>query len=85
MNLGIHSYIFLVKHVSHFFHVFFLRQKHKNLACFRMNNAATLTLMLSTLSKIFSRRHFDFFFLIFPRKWDLAFHANCQIQFSRKK
>ena len=35
------------------------------------------SLTLSTLGKIFSRRHFEIFFLIFPRKQDLTFHANC--------
>ena len=34
-------------------------------------------LMLSTLGKIFSRWHFDIFFLIFPRKQDLIFHISC--------
>ena len=48
--------------------------------------------MLSTLGKILSRRHLKIFFLIFPRKQDLKFHANllkwrqfawkCQILFS---
>ena len=35
------------------------------------------SLTLSTLGKIFSRQHFEIFFLIFPRKQDLTFHANC--------
>ena len=34
------------------------------------------TLTLSTLGKIFSRRRFEIFFLFFPRKQDLTFHAN---------
>ena len=34
------------------------------------------TIILSILGKIFSRR-FEIFFLIFPRKQDLTFHANC--------
>ena len=34
-------------------------------------------LTLSTLDKIFSRRYFEIFFLIFPGKQDLIFHANC--------
>ena len=36
-----------------------------------------LNLMLSTLGKIFSRRHFEIVFLIFPREQELIFHANC--------
>ena len=51
-----------------------------------------LAFMLSTLGKIFSRLHFEIFFLFFPEKEDLTFHANCfksicmkcQILFSRK-
>ena len=31
----------------------------------------------STLGKIFSRLHFDFFFLIFSSIQDLTFHAKC--------
>ena len=34
-------------------------------------------LTLSTLGKIFSRLHIEIFFLFFPRKMDLLFHANC--------
>ena len=34
-----------------------------------------VTLTLSTLVKIFSRQHIEIFFLIFPRKQDLTFHA----------
>ena len=34
-------------------------------------------LMLSSLGKIFSRRHIEIFFLIFPRKQGLTFLANC--------
>ena len=34
-------------------------------------------LTLSTLSKIFSRRHIEICFLIIPRKQDLIFQANC--------
>ena len=34
-------------------------------------------LTLSTLSKIFSRRHIEIYFLTFLRKQDLTFHANC--------
>ena len=34
-------------------------------------------LTLGTLSKNSSRRHFEIFFLIFPRKQVLIFHANC--------
>ena len=34
-------------------------------------------LTLSTLGKTFSRQHFEMFFLIFPRKQNLTFHANC--------
>ena len=34
-------------------------------------------LTLSTLGKIFSRQHIEIFFLFFPRKMDLLFHANC--------
>ena len=34
------------------------------------------SLTLGTLGKIFSR-HFEIYFLIFPRKQDLTFHANC--------
>ena len=34
-------------------------------------------LMLSTLGKNFSRRQIYDIFLIFPRKQDLTFHANC--------
>ena len=37
----------------------------------------TKSLTLSTLGKIFSRQHLEIFFLIFPRKQDLTFHANC--------
>ena len=33
--------------------------------------------LVSTLGKIFSRLHTDIFFLIFSRKQDLTFHANC--------
>ena len=33
--------------------------------------------MLSTLGKIFSRQHIEIFFLIFPRRQDLTFHADC--------
>ena len=33
--------------------------------------------MLSTLGKIFSRRHIEILFLFFLRKQVLAFHANC--------
>ena len=29
------------------------------------------------LAKNFSRQHFEIFFLLFPRKQALAFHANC--------
>ena len=36
-------------------------------------NVHTLS-TLSTLGKFFSRRHTEFFFLIFPRKQDLTFH-----------
>ena len=36
-----------------------------------------ITLTLSTPGKNFSRRHFEIFFLIFPRKQNLTFHANC--------
>ena len=32
---------------------------------------------LSTLDKIFSRQHTEIFFLFFPRKQDLTYHANC--------
>ena len=34
-------------------------------------------LVLSTLDKIFSRQHFEIFFLIFFQKTNLTFHANC--------
>ena len=34
-------------------------------------------LTLSTLGKIFTRWHFEIFFLIFLRKQDMTFHANC--------
>ena len=34
-------------------------------------------LNLSALGKFFSRRHIEIFFLIFPRKQELAFHSNC--------
>ena len=34
-------------------------------------------LTLSILGKILSRRHAEVFFLIFPRKQDVTFHANC--------
>ena len=36
-----------------------------------------LRLTLSTLGKIFSRQHIEIFFVIFPRKHVLVFHANC--------
>ena len=34
-------------------------------------------LLLSTLGKIFSRRHIETFFFVFPLKQVLTFHANC--------
>ena len=34
-------------------------------------------LTFSTLVEIFSRQHFEIFFLIVPRKQDLTYHANC--------
>ena len=37
-------------------------------------------LTLSTLGKIFCRRHFEIFFLFFPEKKDLTFHANCLLR-----
>ena len=36
---------------------------------------------LSSLGKFSSRRYIEIFFLIFPRKWDSTFHANCLYQF----
>ena len=39
-----------------------------------------IILMLSGQGKLFSKQHFDIFFLIFPRKKDLldiSFHVNC--------
>ena len=38
------------------------------------------SLTLSTLGKIFSRRQIDDIFLIFPRKQDLTFQANCLLR-----
>ena len=32
------------------------------------------------LGKNFSGRHFEIFFLIFPRKWALTFHAHCLLR-----
>ena len=43
------------------------------------------SLTLSTLGKIFSRRHFEIFFLIFLRRQDLTFHANCLLTGKNKK
>ena len=42
--------------------------------CFLLSR---VTITFSTLEKIFSRRHFEIVFFIFPRKQDLPFHANC--------
>ena len=36
-----------------------------------------ITLTLNTLGSLFSRRHFQIYFLFFSRKQDLTFHANC--------
>ena len=50
-----------------------------------MSSAAlvvTATLTLSTLGKIFSRRHFEIFFLFFPEKETIC--MKCQILFSGK-
>ena len=46
-------------------------------AVIRLNTVHSMLLMLSTGGKIFSRQHIEIFFLIFPRKHDLTFHANC--------
>ena len=41
------------------------------------NYPACKELTLSTLGKIFNRRHIEIFFLLFSRKHSLLFHANC--------
>ena len=45
--------------------------------CVSLLNNMVVCLTLNTLGKIFSRRHIKIVFLIFPRKEDLTFHANC--------
>ena len=40
-------------------------------------NSICYLFLLSTLGKIFSRQHTEIFFLFFPNKQDLTFHANC--------
>ena len=41
-------------------------------------NLHYMVLKLSTLGKIFSEQHFEIFF--FPRRQDLAVHANCLLK-----
>ena len=74
-NMAYNKYRLNVMFVTTFF--FFLVSP-----CVR---AKHVILTVSTLGKIFSRRQFEIFFLIFARKQDLTFLAKCLHYFMSKR
>ena len=58
-----HCQLYVINHIK----------KLRNVLCELVFSIQCLVLRV----KIFSRRHFEIFFLIFPRKQVLTFHANC--------
>ena len=67
----------LEKYTIMYCHILLLVLGNRDLQTQR--SSICLILMLSILGKIFSRRHIKIFFLFFPRKQVLTFHANCLV------
>ena len=59
---------------------YFLKRLLKPVKLVQMCQQLSTCIIFSALGKIFSRRHFEFFFLILPRKQVLIFHANCLLR-----